>query len=273
VKELSDKVQGSDLKKLLAQTAMTNPHIPNLINIASRAGVKTPLSPGSETDEGAFDLEDPDDVAEETKSEWDCIPEKSEISFKAAIREVFALYFVEHFANYENFIIVPRQSYDQWLRNREQFQNFDKTAFISDQPTNYRPFYSAFLETAMFCSFIDQKIVMFWEPERAGQNLVVFDSRVEVYRDKSGLAKPPTTPGSRSGSESEGGGGEGSTCTNLLVFQSWSPSLARARARAHTHTHTHTRMHAHTHIYTYTHTQHLINRCAPKHMVHKHTYI
>ena len=86
MRELSDKVQGSELKKLLAQTAMTNPHIPNLINIASRAGVKTPLSPGSETDEGAFDLEDPDDVAEESKSEWDCIPEKSEISWVTYLR-------------------------------------------------------------------------------------------------------------------------------------------------------------------------------------------
>ena len=198
VKELSDKMQGSELKELLTQMAMTNPHIPNLLNIASRAGVKTPLSPVSKMDEGAFDL---DEGLDESKSEWDCLPEQSEINFATATREVFASYFVEHFANYENFIIVPQQSYDQWLRNREHFQNFDKTAFLSDQTTSSRPFYSAFLETSMFSLFIDEKIVTFWEPERAGQSLVVFDSRVEGYRDKSGLAKPPTMPGSRSESE------------------------------------------------------------------------
>ena len=204
MKELSDKMQGSELKKLLTQMAMTNPHIPNLLNIASRAGVKTPLSPVSKVAEGAFDL---DEGLDESKSEWDCLPEQSEISFATAVREVFASYFVEHFANYENFIIVPQQSYDQWLRNREHFQNFDKTAFLSDQTTSSRPFYSAFLETSMFSLFIDEKIVTFWEPERAGRSLLVFDSRVESYRDKSGLAKPPTMPGSRSESEREGGRG------------------------------------------------------------------
>ena len=198
MKELSDKMQGSELKELLTQMAMTNPHIPNLLNIASRAGVKTPLSPVSKVDEGAFDF---DEGLDESKSEWDCLPDQSEINFATATREVFASYFVEHFANYENFIIVPQQSYDQWLRNREHFQNFDKTAFLSDQTTSSRPFYSAFLETSMFSLFIDEKIVTFWEPERAGRSLLVFDSRVESYRDKSGLAKPPTMPGSRSESE------------------------------------------------------------------------
>ena len=117
------------------------------------------------------------------------------------MREVFANYFVEHFANYENFIIVPAQSYDQWVRNREQFQNFDKTAFLSDQPTNYRPFYSAFVETTMFIGFVDEKIVAYWEPEKAGHNMSLFDSRVDQYRTKSGLPQLPTKPGSRSESE------------------------------------------------------------------------
>ena len=117
------------------------------------------------------------------------------------IRDVFLDYFVERFANYENFIIMPRQTYDQWVRNREQFQNFDKTAFLSDQPRNHWPFYSAFLESTMFTNFIDEKITTLWEPERTGQNLRLFDSRVEQFRDKSGLPKLLTTPGSRTESE------------------------------------------------------------------------
>lgn len=170
----------------------------------NRAGIKTPLSPTLSLDEGAYDLDDEgDDGPEEPseKGEWDYSPDLSELKFATSVREVFATYFVEHFANYENFIIVPRQSYDQWQKNREQFQNFDKTAFISDQPANYREFYSAFVESSMFTSFIDDKIVTFWEPEKASHKLSLFESYVEHYREKNGLAKPPTTPGSRTHSK------------------------------------------------------------------------
>ena len=34
--ELPENMHGSDLKKLLSETSMTNPHLPNLINIATR---------------------------------------------------------------------------------------------------------------------------------------------------------------------------------------------------------------------------------------------
>lgn len=129
------------------------------------------------------------------KNKWDYTPNKKDRQFSTAIREVFSSYFVEHFANYDQFIIVPTQTYDQWVRNREQFQNFDKTAFLSDQPTQYWPFYSAFLESNMFSAFIDEKVTSMWLPEKASQRLLVFDSRVETYLDKTGLAKPPTTPG------------------------------------------------------------------------------
>lgn len=162
-----------------------------------RAGLKTPLSPTLSLDEGAYDLEEEGDEAP-VKGEHDFFPDPRETSFANAIRDVFASYFVEHFANYENFIIMPKQSYDQWKKNREQFQNFDKMAFLSDQPTNYRAFYSAFVESTLFTQFVDQKIVTIWEPEKADQCLRVFDARVEQYRDKSGLAKLPTTPGPKS---------------------------------------------------------------------------
>ena len=166
-----------------------------------RTGLKTPLSPTLSLDEGAYDLdEEPDEASEQTpvKGEHDFIPEPREANFATAIREVFASYFVEHFANYENFIIMPKQSYDQWKKNREQFQNFDKTAFLSDQPINYRAFYAAFVESSLFTQLVDEKIVTIWEPEKAESSLRLFDARVEQYRDKSGLAKLPTTPGPKS---------------------------------------------------------------------------
>ncbi len=190
---------GTDTQKALSELSLTNPHIPNLINIATRAGLDNPIGGITEIDEGACDLEGGDD--EEgfmgDHGDWGYSPDMHEARFANSVREVFASYFVEHFANYENFIIMPTQTYDQWVRNREQFQNYDKTAFLSDQPSNCWPFYAAFLESAKFASFIDQKIVMFWEPDKVGQSLKVFDARAEAYRDKSGLPKPPTTPGSR----------------------------------------------------------------------------
>ena len=263
VNELARANTGTDQQRLLtdlSDQARGNPLIPNLLNIAKRAGVSgledgehmththththtldidispslppslppslthslppSPSSPGAVTDLAGLvtlssDEEEEEEEEEEDsteKNDWDYSPNKKDQRFSAAVRNVFSSYFVEHFANYDNFIIVPTQTYDQWIQNREQFQNFDKTAFLSDQPTHHWPFYSAFLESSMFSAFIDEKVTSLWMPEKASERLVSFDSRVEAYRDKSGLAKPPTTPGlgSRSSSEfmreREGGG-------------------------------------------------------------------
>ena len=123
---------------------------------------------------------------------WDYHLDNKEVAFTNTIRTAFLNYFAEHFTSYEQFVIQPQQSYDQWLRNREQFQNFDKAAFLSDQPPQYWPFYSAFLDSTMFSTFIDSKIVSFWEPQKASQELVLFDSKVEAHRRESNV---PLTPG------------------------------------------------------------------------------
>ena len=170
-------------------------------NSSNRAGLKSPLSPTLSVDEGTYDLEEEGDEASDQnplRGEHDFTPDTRESGFAAAIREVFMSYFVEHFANYENFVIMPKQSFEQWKKNREQFQNFDKMAFLSDQPINYRAFYSAFVESTLFMQFVDKKIVTIWEPEKADHSLRLFDARVEMYRDKSGLAKLPSTPGPKS---------------------------------------------------------------------------
>ena len=160
-----------------------------------RANLK---SPTLSVDEGAYDLDDEDHAHQ--PSQWDYVPDKADVTFSADMRELFAEYFVEHFANYEKFIIVPRQNYQQWQKNREQFQNFDKTAYLSDQPLVSQAFYSAFLETSIFTVFVDDKIIALFQPEQCRQNLAMFDSRIESHRDKSGLAKPPT-PGYRTSSK------------------------------------------------------------------------
>ncbi|XP_042197319.1 DENN domain-containing protein 5A isoform X2 [Callorhinchus milii] len=97
------------------------------------------------------------------------------------IREVFANRFTQMFADYEVFVIQPNQDKESWFTNREQMQNFDKASFLSDQPEPYLPFLSRFLETQMFASFIDNKIMCHDEDEK-DQILRVFDTRVDKIR-------------------------------------------------------------------------------------------
>ncbi|XP_041075213.1 DENN domain-containing protein 5A-like isoform X4 [Polyodon spathula] len=97
------------------------------------------------------------------------------------LREVFANRFTQMFADYEVFVIQSSQDKESWFSNREQMQNFDKASFLSDQPEPYLPFLSRFLETQMFASFIDMKI-MGHDDEDKDPIMKVFDSRVDKIR-------------------------------------------------------------------------------------------
>lgn len=69
---------------------------------------------------------------------------------------------------------------DQWLSCRESMQNFDKATFLSDQPEQQLPFLSRFIETQMFATLIDQKILSAWQPVEP--SLRVFDKRIKLIR-------------------------------------------------------------------------------------------
>ncbi|XP_072321925.1 DENN domain-containing protein 5A isoform X4 [Eucyclogobius newberryi] len=97
------------------------------------------------------------------------------------VREVFANRFTQMFADYEVFVIQPNQDKESWFTNRDQMQNFDKASFLSDQPEPYLPFLSRFLETQMFASFIDGKILCH-DDEDKEHTLRVFDMRVDKIR-------------------------------------------------------------------------------------------
>uniref|UniRef100_A0A8P4K6K6 DENN/MADD domain containing 5A n=1 Tax=Dicentrarchus labrax TaxID=13489 RepID=A0A8P4K6K6_DICLA len=97
------------------------------------------------------------------------------------VREVFANRFTQMFADYEVFVIQPSHDKESWFTNRDQMQNFDKASFLSDQPEPYLPFLSRFLETQMFASFIDSKILCHDDEEKE-HTLRVFDSRVDKIR-------------------------------------------------------------------------------------------
>ncbi|XP_063616075.1 DENN domain-containing protein 5B [Cydia splendana] len=106
----------------------------------------------------------------------------------SAVRECFLNRFVNMFLAYENFIIQPDQDRDAWLSTRESMVNFDKASFLSDQPQRHRPFLSRFLETQMFATFIDNKIMASWGEYDA--NLQAFDHRVAITRRRAGESGP-----------------------------------------------------------------------------------
>ncbi|KAK2858671.1 hypothetical protein Q5P01_003291 [Channa striata] len=96
------------------------------------------------------------------------------------LREVFASRFTTMFADYEAFVIQSAPDLESWLTNREQMHNFDKASFLSDQPEPYLPFLSHFIETQMFATFVDNKIMSQWEEKEP--LLRVFDARIDKTR-------------------------------------------------------------------------------------------
>ncbi|KAM3719479.1 DENN domain-containing protein 5A [Dirofilaria immitis] len=121
-----------------------------------------------------------------------------------AIREVFINRFAWLLYSYEHFVInAAYPDLETYFDSRESFTNFDKAAFLSDQPNKNLPFLAAFLETQMFTSFIDAKIVSQWET--ADENLQIFDSRIQTLRTKYGLqmVRTPTYEKAPSSFDSE----------------------------------------------------------------------
>ncbi|XP_077530109.1 DENN domain containing pinstripe isoform X2 [Haemaphysalis longicornis] len=111
-------------------------------------------------------------------------PQLEELRFNNAVREVFFNRFLHMFRSYDHFVIQPNQKdMEQWLSSRDTVHNFDKTTFLSDQPEPHLPFLSRFIETQMFASFIDSKILSLWEePDPC---LKIFDNRIKLLRSHS----------------------------------------------------------------------------------------
>ena len=154
--------------------------IAKLTEIATRAGIQEEVtSPASSvtSDLGKSTCLDHDEIDTE--------------KFVLDIREAFVQRFVDLLRDYEKFTIYPKQNYDQWKRDREQFHNFDRTAFLSDQPEKHLPFLSAFLETQMFRSFIDEKIEAYYNRDPA-KCLALFDNKIETaIKERNDLMRSP----------------------------------------------------------------------------------
>ncbi|KAK6739279.1 hypothetical protein RB195_020994 [Necator americanus] len=105
-----------------------------------------------------------------------------------AIRECVLNRIVCMLYSYEHFVVggqgcSDRETFDD---SRDSMVCFDKASFLSDQPDSHLAFLAAFLETQMFTSLIDAKILSQWETP--DENLVLFDSRIAAMREKLGLS-------------------------------------------------------------------------------------
>lgn len=108
-----------------------------------------------------------------------------DLRFNNSIREIFLNRFVHIFQSYEQFVIFPNnQNKEDWFNNRDSMQNFDKASFLSDQPEQHRLFLWRFLESQMFATLIDNKILSTWG-ER-DDNLTIFDNRIKLLKQRYG---------------------------------------------------------------------------------------
>ncbi|XP_051168989.1 DENN domain-containing protein 5B isoform X1 [Leptopilina boulardi] len=104
--------------------------------------------------------------------------------FNNAIREIFMNRFVQLFSSYDHFVIHPSQDKDEWLNNRDSMHVFDKATFLSDQPAQHLPFLSRFLETQMFASLVDCKVMSAWN--ELDFNIRLFDQRIFQLKKRVG---------------------------------------------------------------------------------------
>ncbi|KAJ1528747.1 hypothetical protein ONE63_007135 [Megalurothrips usitatus] len=123
-------------------------------------------------------------IRTEPKTEQELYAE--DLRFNNTMREVFLNRFVHIFVAYEKFVILPSQvKEEEWMSNRESMQNFDKASFLSDQPEQHLPFLSRFIESQMFATLVDNKIISMWGKMEA--NLRVFERRIHALRTRVGI--------------------------------------------------------------------------------------
>ncbi|GMR36633.1 hypothetical protein PMAYCL1PPCAC_06828, partial [Pristionchus mayeri] len=104
-----------------------------------------------------------DSLKEELNEKKLCIESRQSRSYfhemraNNAIRQCFAWRMAIIFKSYEQFVLGS--SFDRDDDNRESVVSFDKAGFMADHKLSYLPFLAAFLETQMFTSFIDSKLL------------------------------------------------------------------------------------------------------------------
>ncbi|XP_033913806.3 DENN domain-containing protein 5A-like isoform X8 [Acipenser ruthenus] len=165
-------IAGSPMNSPMSSLLKENKTIARLQALVKRTGVSLEQ----------LELRDEEEASSNKDLKVQCDEEELRMhQLNIQLREVFANRFTQMFADYEVFVIQSSQDKESWFSNREQMQNFDKASFLSDQPEPYLPFLSRFLETQMFASFVDMKI-MGHDDEDKDPIMRVFDSRVDKIR-------------------------------------------------------------------------------------------
>ncbi|XP_065844490.1 DENN domain-containing protein 5A-like [Oscarella lobularis] len=165
-----------------------NPQLQKMLKLAKKAGIETSVSHLLSSNEEE-DKEEEFPLKETEEDEVENVPRKRQrdVNFNESIRDVFLRHVVQMFSHYEKFVILPKtDNYDDWLTGREHVENFDKAAFLSDQPERHLPFLSSFLETQAFASFIDTKIIAKWDGPDA--SISFFDSKINAEQRKRSSA-------------------------------------------------------------------------------------
>ncbi|KAE9554199.1 hypothetical protein FO519_002563 [Halicephalobus sp. NKZ332] len=101
-----------------------------------------------------------------------------------AVRDLMLNHFACLFYSYDSFLIGEGST------SRDSVVNFDKASFLSDQPDSFLPFLAAFLETQMFASFIDAKILS--QFHSYDENIKVFDQKILQVRERLTAMKVQT---------------------------------------------------------------------------------
>ncbi|XP_028409168.1 DENN domain-containing protein 5B-like isoform X2 [Dendronephthya gigantea] len=159
-----------------------NPRLASLEKVAQKTGIQINL-PLDGKEKPSVDVElDTNDASEGVQGLN--AKKMRELEFNLEIREILLNWFTQLFYDYASFVIYPQNDEDieQWLQNREQMENFDKAAFLSDQPPQFLPFLAPFIETQMFATFIDNKLFDSDHDTR----LAVFDQRIEQINNRLG---------------------------------------------------------------------------------------
>ncbi|XP_063223946.1 DENN domain-containing protein 5B isoform X2 [Bacillus rossius redtenbacheri] len=204
-----------------------------LVAIVRKTGVNLDGIDGNLVSSGG---DGPDDEEERELTDHERYVE--DLKFNNAVRETFLNRFVHIFSAYEHFVIQPNQDKEQWLSCRDSMQNFDKATFLSDQPEQHLPFLSRFIESQMFASLIDNKIMSNWD--EVDPNLRVFDRRIRLLRKRfgDGLVRTPSYEPCTTISDSQRLLEKRLACADLVapapqeVLPSADPPPARARPGA-----------------------------------------
>ena len=183
-------------RKLLSPSISANPRLAKMISLAEKAGMNTSdllkgmKEQNSDLVGNSNVLTNKDDLfVMSSRALTVKRKQQHENEFNIVVQELFVNSFTQMLVDYEHFVILPQQTKEDWLHNREHMQNFDKASFLSDQSQLNLSFMTLFVETQGFASLIDMKIMALWED--CDPKLAYFDKRIDKLKVKLGVIRNP----------------------------------------------------------------------------------